>query len=98
MGPSGKWHQLYKDWSASELRDIHETTHNMMIAQAADATKAIIGFLSSEKESVALRAAQDILDRCGFAKSSEAWMQQQGAIDMAEQVARWFELRSNNVK
>lgn len=98
MGPSGKWHDLYKQWSAIELRDIHETTHNMMISQAADATRTIIGFLKNGTPSVSLRAAQDILDRCGFVKSSDAWMQQQSGKDIAEKVAKWFELRGSNAK
>lgn len=98
LSPKGKWYQAYRDWSAIELKAIHETTHDMLIAQAKAATEHVIGLLDSDSPSVSLRAAQDILDRCGFAKRSDAWKQKQGANDMAEQVAKWFESKGTNVK
>lgn len=82
----GKWFHEYKQWSTTELEQIHDDMHTMLVSQAMSAAKKIAGMLESDKPSIALRAAQDILDRAGFQKNSGGFQSGEDAVDYAEEI------------
>lgn len=86
----GRWHNGYKKWKTTELTVIHNSVHDMFRAHAKSAFENLVKAMHSENPAIALKAAQDILDRSGFAKSSEGFNTSSHA-DPAESVAHWFE-------
>lgn len=91
FSPKGQWFHEYKQWSSIELNQIKEDMHTIILSQAIDAAKIIGNMLTSPKPNLALRAAQDILDRAGFQKHNRGFMRSESADDYAEDIMKTME-------
>ena len=91
----GRWHNDFKKWKETELPLIQKTARDILSAHAIEAMQNMVNAMNSDNPSVALRAAQDILDRAGFAKSTDGFNHSQ-SLDAAESAVRWFESRYKN--
>ena len=90
----GKWNSAFQEWSKKEVDGVQDLLHTIFIANAREAALTILRLMKSEQSGVAMRAAQDILDRAGFAKSSKSFEDPSDtSVDVAEKITKWFESR-----
>ena len=92
----GKWHSEYEFWKADAIKHIESETRIRIQKDVAHAISVIEHALTLYKTnpSVALRAAEKILDLNGFLPyDSTTKPDEIMAMDQAERMARWFESR-----
>lgn len=93
FSPKGRWFQEYQRWSSAELELIKQDMHTMVLSQAIDAFKVIVNTLhmAPTRPNLALRAAQDILDRAGFQKHNQGFLKLGNSEDYAEDIMKTLE-------
>lgn len=91
----GKWHTEYETWSHETIGLIEKDTRMRIKRDLAKAMTVLEYALTLVKTnpSLALRAAEEILDRgglCGYERSTD---NQNTGEDVAEKIMRWYENR-----
>lgn len=92
----GKWHSEYESWRTAAVKDVESETRIRIQKDVAHAVSVIEHALTLYKTnpSVALRAAEKILDLNGFLPyDSTARLEAISSIDQAERMAKWLETR-----
>lgn len=72
FSPKGKWYDEYQKWSVQELKLVQKQARNTLIKQTDNAVKVLVHSLSliNTKPGIAIRAANEILNRSGLTPNS----------------------------
>lgn len=88
----GLWREDYEEWVEKRKDDINDQVTGMFVAQALTATQAIANIImdKSARDTDKLRAAENILDRGGFAAIQRVKNESESET-VAEQILRGME-------
>lgn len=95
----GLWREDYEEWVERRKNDINDQVTGMFVAQALVATQQMVNVMTDKtsKGSDKLRAAENILDRGGFA-AIQRFKDESESETVAEQILKGMELQKKAAK